>query len=407
MRHNPGRLAWTVILTFFVIFCTLAVSIPWGIRWSITNLTKAHEAKVTCLEGTAVVEDPEHDTAAPLVKGETISVPEGTVVSVDETAEAVLTFFDQSHVRLFPSTSVSLERMRAPRFKASSRSGQIILYVKGGGLWISTALHDSSPVELQLETLQAHAVLSEDGSYTVEASNEQTEVIVQRGTAEVETTSPAVAEGVAKVSLSPRQRTVVEIGKPPLPPLKAERDLIVNGDFRSPLSTGWASFNDQGGDGGESDGDVSTVVDEGRRAVRFLRTDGQFNHCETIIEQQVDRDLPDPITTLKVRAMVKVMFQSLSGGGYLSSEYPLMIRVKYRDRYFSENEWTHGFYYMNVGSNPTMNGLEIPQGEWYFYESKNLLGTLPINPDRIVSVRVYASGWNYESLVSAISLIVE
>ena len=407
MRRSPEQLAWMVLLTAFALFCTLAVSIPWGTRWYLTNATRAHEVRVTCLEGTTVIEDPQHGTAAPLLRGETISVPEGSVVSVDETAQAVLTFFDQSHMRLFPSTSVSLESMRAPRFASSLRPAQITLYAKGGGLWIDTALRASSPVRQELRTLQAQVLLSEAGQYTVEVSNEQTEVIVQRGTAEVRAISmPASAEG-AVVVLTSRQRTVVQIGSPPLAPLSAERDLITNGDFGAPLSTGWTWFNDQGGDGGEADGEISLVVDEGRRAARFYRSGGEFDHCETIIEQELNRDLVDPTSTLKVRAMVKIAYQSLSGGGYLSSEYPLMIRVKYRDEYLSENEWTHGFFYQNFGNNPTMNGQQIPQGEWYFYESENLLDVLPITPSRIVSVRVYASGWNYESLVSNISLLVE
>jgi len=407
MRRNPERLAWAVTLTAFAIFCILAVSIPLSVRWYLINAPRVYEAKVTCLEGTAVVEDPRHGTSTPVLKGETISVPEGTVVSVDETAQTVITFFDQSLVRLFPRSSVALQRMRAPRFSVSPRPAEITIYARGGRLWANTVLRGSSPVSFTVESLQTHTLLAEDGGYTLEVSNERTEVIVQRGTAEVTAISPAVPTDEATVTLGSRQRTVVEIGKPPLAPLKAERDLVTNGDFRAPLDTGWEVFNDQGGDGGEIDGTVSLVLDEGRRAVRFYRTGGENNHCETIIKQDINRDLPDPLTTLKVRATIKLVNQSLSGGGYLSSEYPLMIRIKYRDVYLSETEWTHGFYYQNLSNNPTMNGQEIPQGKWYFYESENLLDVLPITPRRIVWLRVYASGWSYESLVSEISLIVE
>lgn len=406
MRRNPEHLAWTVTLASFVAFCTLAISIPLSIRWYLTNATRAYEAKVFCLEGTAVVEDPQHAEAIPVLKGETISVPEGSVVSVDETAQALVTFFDQSLVRLFPQTSVALERMRAPRFSVSPRPAQITVQAKGGRLQANTVLRRSSPIEFRVKSLQADTLLSEDGSYALEVSNERTEVIVQGGEAEVTATSPVIPTETAKVTLSSRQRTIVETGKPPLEPLKAERDLIVNGDFKAPLSTGWEARNDQGADGGEVDGTVSLVMDE-RRAVRFHRTGGEFNHCETIIEQQINRDLPDPLTTLKVRATIKLVNQSLSGGGYLSSEYPLMIRIRYRDRYLSETEWVHGFYYQNVDSNPTMYGQEIPQNKWYFYESENLVDVLPISPRRILWLRVYASGWSYESLVSEISLIVE
>jgi len=407
MRHSPERLAWTVTLAGFVAFCTLLITLPLSARWYLTNATRAYEARVTCLEGTTVVENPAHAEAIPVLKGQSISVPEGTVVSVDETAQAIITFFDQSLVRLFPQSSVMLEQMRAPRFGISPRASRITVQAKGGRLWANTVLGGSAPLDFEIKTLQANALLSEDGSYTLEVSNEQTEVIVQRGSAEVLATIAVASTEPSAVTVGARQRTIVETGQPPVAALKAERDLIVNGDFAAPLSTGWVDFNDQGADGGEVDGSVSLVVNEGRRAVRFYRAGGEFNHCETIIEQQLNRDLPDPLATLRVRATIKLVNQSLSGGGYLSSEYPLMIRIRYRDIYQSENEWVHGFYYQNFNDNPTMNGQEIPQDKWYFYESENLVDVLPVTPSRILWLRVYASGWSYESLVSGISLIVE
>jgi hypothetical protein len=407
MRRNPERVAWAVMLAAFAMFCALAIFIPLGIRWYLINAMRTYEAKVTCLEGTAVVEDPAQGTARPVLQGETISVPEAMVVSVDETAQATITFFDESQVRLFPSTSVALQRMRAPRFGFSPRSAQINLYARGGRLYANTVLRGAASIVFAVESLQAQTLLAEDGSYVLEVSNEQTDVIVQRGTAKVSAAALPQSDGKASVELSSRQRTVVQFGQPPSAPLKAERDLVVNGDFAAPLNTGWTVFNDQGGDGGEVDGAAALVVDEGRRAVRFFRTGGEFNHCETIIEQLLNRDLPDPLTTLRVQATVKLVEQTLSGGGYLSSEYPLMIRIRYRDIYGSENEWIQGFYYQNLNNNPTQNGQEIPQGKWYFYESENLLSILSIKPQRIVWLRVYASGWNYESEVSQISLIIE
>lgn len=407
IKRNPGRVAWTVLLAAFAIFCACAVSLPLGIRWYLTTAMSTREAKVTCLEGTAVIEDPLRGTASPLLKNETLSISEGTIVSVDESAQAVLTFFDQSLVRLFPSTTVSLDTMRTPRFGVGSVPAQIGLGVRGGRLYANTVLRGSSATEFRVSSLHARTLLAEDGAYNLEVTNERTEVIVQRGAATVVSASTAVPADLAQVTLSSRQRTMVEIGKSPLAPLKAERDLLVNGDFTSRLDTGWTAFNDQGGDGGDIDGQVSLVEDEGRRAVRFVRTRGEFNHCETIIEQELNRDLPDPITVLKLRATVKLLDQSLSGGGYLSSEYPLMIRISYRDMYGSEAEWVRGFYYQNLNNNPTQDGQEIPQGKWYFYESENLLDAFRISPRRIVRLRVYASGWSYESLVSEISLVVE
>jgi len=401
MQRTPERLAWIVLFAAFVVFCTCAVSVPLGTRWYLTSATRSQEAKITCLEGTAVVEDPQRGTARPVLKRETVSIPEGTIVSVDEGAQADLTFFDQSLVRLYPGTTVTLERMRSPRFGFGARPAEITLHMRGGRLWANTVLRGSPAVEFRVNSLQAHTLLAEDGSYSLEISNERTEVIVQRGIAEVTAASSAVVPEAALVTLNSRQRTIVETGKAPTAPMKAERDLIVNGDFKSALSTGWIASNDQGADGGSIDGQATPTVDEGRRAVRFTRTSGEFNHCETIIEQELNRDLPDPISTVKVNS------QSLSGGGYLSSEYPLMLRIRYRDEYLSENEWVRGFFYQNFSNNPIQNGQEIPQGQWYVYDSENLLDVLTPTPRRILWLRVYASGWSYDSLVSEISLIVE
>ena len=84
-----------------------------------------------------------------------------------------------------------------------------------------------------------------------------------------------------------------------------------------------------------------------------------------------------------------------------------MIRVKYRDKYGSENEWIQGFYFDNAEGNPTTFGRQIPRDTWYYFESENLLDTLRPTPLRILSIRVYASGWDYESMIRYVSLAVQ
>jgi len=400
MRRNPERLAWIIVWISFITFCVLVVSIPLGIRSYLHNAYNVHEATVESLVGTVVVENPGSAGPKPVAKGNSAQVREGGVIIVDETSEAVVTFFDHSFMRLSPGTQIILVEMRSPKFSVSKKPKRIVLREKGGRIRIGTALASSPPLHLEVRSLQAAAIFESDGSYAVEVTNDRSEIIVHRGGA-------VVTAADQSVTLGPRERTTVEIGKPPTRPLSAERDLIVNGAFNNSLERGWIVYNDQGLDGGDVNGQVMLVLEGGRRAVRFFRTGGQGNHCETVIEQMINRDLPDPLTSLKVRATVKVSYQSLSGGGYLSSEYPLMIRLKYRDVYDSEAEWVHGFYYQNVDNNPTMYGERISRDRWYLYESGNLVEELPITPAKIVSIKVYASGWDYDSMISEINLIVE
>ncbi|MFO7918264.1 MAG: hypothetical protein R6V13_09305 [Anaerolineae bacterium] len=404
MDENPRRVAWIVLLTAFFVFCLIVTTVPLGVRYHVLHAEEKREASVESLAGTVIVEPPVGRGFVPLESGEDMQVAEGSVVRVDETSEAMITFFDQSFVRLFPGTTVRLELMRSPRYEAGRSPNGIHVGLSGGQIHVGTALSSEAPLDFGVATLHAEASLVADGSYALEATNRRSGITVYaRGRARV---SGAEDNGDS-VELMPRQRTEVAFGQSPNPPVDAARNLVVNGDFSEGLEKGWHAFNDQGTDGGDVDGTFSLVVDEGRRAVELSRTGGHGNHCETVLEQTIDRTIAEPVSSLVVRANVKVRYQSLSGGGYLSSEYPLMIRLTYRDVYDSEAEWVRGFYYQNVEENPTTFGVQVPHDRWYLFQSENLLETLPIRPYRIIRLRVYASGWDYESLVSDINLIVE
>ncbi len=399
MRNHPERGAWGILLSAFAIFCVLAAGIPLGARWYILNAERDRSAVVESLAGTVVIEPPVGGGPVPLSRGRSMPVPEGTLIYVDENAEAVITFFDHSFMRLFSGTSIRLEKLRSPRYQRSPLATSVWLRLFAGRVRIGTALSVDRDLDFLVSTLYGDADLAEDGSYAVEVGNDRTEVIAYRGQAQVS------ARGETTV-IEARHRTEIRDGAPPDPPTGVARNLIVNGDMQPPLAE-WRIFNDQGTDGGDIDGIAELVVDDGRNAVRFVRTGAYGNHCQTILEQVIDSEIPDPATSLVVRATVKVRYQALSGGGYLASEYPLMIRITYRDVYDSEAEWIQGFYYQNVDNNPTTYGTQIPRDRWFLFESENLLETLPISPYRIIRVRVYASGWDYDSLISDINLIVE
>lgn len=399
MRKNPERVAWAVLLLAFAAFCAIAVSVPLGVRWYLLYAEREEMALVESLVGTVIIEPPVGSGPVPLVKGASRQVPPGTVIHVDETSEAVITFFDYSFLRLFSGGTVRLEELSAPKFRIGRNPNKVYLNLLAGRVRIGTAISLETPLAFRITTPYGQVSLEDDGSYAIEVSGGRADVATYRGTAR------ATAEGV-EVTLRERQRTEISAGQVPNPATGVARNLLANGELDAPLAE-WRMFNDQGADGGNVDGNISFVMDEGRSAVRFSRLGAQGNHCETILEQVLNKQLPDPVTSLVVRATVKVRYQALSGGGYLGSEYPLMIRITYRDAYDSETEWVQGFYYQNLAGNPTTHGLQIPQDRWFLYESGNLLETLPISPYKIVKVRVYASGWDYESLIADVGLITE
>jgi len=399
MRRNPERVAWAVLLSAFAAFCLIVVAVPVGGRWYVHNAQVKREAVVESLVGTIVVEPPVGTGPFPLTKGNSRTISEGTIIRVDETSEAFVTFFNHT-LRLFPGTTIRVDLLRSSRYRAGELPDTVHLNLMGGQVIVGTSLGLDQGVDFRVSTLQGEFKLDADGSYVLEALNERSEITVYRGHSDV------MAAGTM-MALEAGQRTQVDLDQPPQPATDAERELLVNGSFRDPLSEGWRAFNDQGADGGDVDGRVEAVVDEGRPAARFVRNGGQGNHCETVLEQTINRQLSEPMTSLKVRAWVKVRYQSLPGGGYMSSEYPLMIRIRYRDVYDSEMEWIQGFYYQNTAGTATMFGQEIPRDRWYPYESQNLLEQLSIRPYKIISIQVYASGWDYDSLISDVHLVAE
>lgn len=400
MRSNPERVAWLVLLSAFAAFVLIVVGVPLGVRSRLVHAEVAHVAVIESLTGTVVVEPPVGSGPIPLSKGQTMEVAEGTTIRLDETSDAVVTFFDHSFMRIYSSSVIRLDAMRSRRYGMGETPNHIALNLDQGRIQIGTALALDAPLSLQVASPHGETELDADGSYLIEVSAVQTEVTAHRGRAVI-----SDAEGTAEVRAGQRSAAVAGGGIEPVTGLA--RNLVANGNFDEPLEGAWRVYNEQGTDGGDVNGSAEVLEDGGGGAVRFLREGGYGNHCETILEQTIDRELPDLLTSLEVRATVKVRNQSLSGGGYLSSEYPLMIRLTYRDAYDSEAEWIQGFYYQNDAGTPTTYGQEIPQDTWYTFESGNILDQLPIRPYKLVRLRVYASGWDYDSMIGDINLIVE
>jgi hypothetical protein len=98
------------------------------------------------------------------------------------------------------------------------------------------------------------------------------------------------------------------------------------------------------------------------------------------------------------------------GGGYLASEYPVMVDIFYTDIYGKDLHWYQGFYYMDLpAGSPWLQptGEKIPLSVWYTYESPNLFEQLrDTRPARINSITIYASGHDYDSRVADVALTV-
>jgi hypothetical protein len=374
------------------------VSIPLGIRWYIINATRAHDTSLTAVRGTVQVQEP--DASVPFAVTDTKDdVMEGSIIITDATSEAFLEFFEDSTLHLYNETQVTIQKTRSPRFGLSSKPDIIVLEVTLGRVRIGVASSIQSPLNFQVQTPHAAVELEQDGSYSVEVSSEEFHLTVRDGRAKVTAMGKTVEPGQG-------ERTTVEIGKEPIGPLPAERDLIVNGDFREPLEKGWVSY-DEREEPDEAGGRVEIVTSGARQAVLFQRLGENIHHGETGIIQTIDRDIRD-YGVLELRLSVMLLYQSLSGGGTRHSEYPIMVRLDYKDAYENANHWVQGFYYENPANYSTIDGLEIPRNIWYSYESGNLIEILgDVKPAHLTSIEIYASGHDYQSMVTEVELVAK
>jgi hypothetical protein len=402
--RNPQRAAWIILSSAFTTCCLLAVLIPLSVYWYVTTATEPFSTSVTSVRGVVLIGNPVAELSTSLTDGNSTSVQESTEIATDDTSQAILTFFDDSTLTLYSNTSIILTETRLPRFDSlSSLPARISIEVKQGRVRATSARNRET---LDFNISSPHALIQlNQGSFSIETDAELTQVTTRLGQAEV------TGDGQT-VLLIDGQRAVVQVGNPPSPPLPSAQNLLKNSNFeRSDFAETWEIY-----DINLTEGVTTTVdvVDFLGRPVLQLQSQGQDNiHTETGVIQQVNKDVRD-FQSLRVFADVRLLRQSLPGGGQLGSEFPIMLHVAYKDANNNDRDWFHGFYYSPAPENyilydqPDNSSEPIARYIWYPYESVNLLTTLgPAKPVYIKSIRIYTSGWIYDAMVSNISLLAQ
>ncbi|MFN8496634.1 MAG: hypothetical protein U0641_02175 [Anaerolineae bacterium] len=415
LRRRYERLAWLILLASFGAFLTLVIGGPLVVRYYLNNAMVARTADLEVIR--PIVQVRSGPNTAPIAVSDQARLDEGQTIVTDNESRGLLTFFDNSTVQVYPNTIVRLDTLRAPRFGGlglSQRHNEIALEVVSGTIKVGVApqIPTAGPqTDFQVTSPHMAAQLS-DGGYFFDVTTDTTDVQAYN--------SPAVVGAVAggePVMVRRGEHTRVANGRLPAAPAAGEVDLIADGDFTdrgavapSGSAGPWEIKIDQGSDGGSVD-PTWEVMDAGdRRALHFKRAGseiapGRGNYAAARAVQTLNRNLPNPYTSLKLRADIKIDSQSLSGGGYLSTEYPLILRVLYKDVYGSDVEWFKGFYIQNDNGNPTLNGERIKPGVWVPVEFD--LHNEGLLPFQIMSVEARAAGWDFDSSISNIQLVVE
>ncbi len=408
--ERVGRQAWIILWLAFAAFIVLVTGVPLGIHWYMMNATRPMAVRVEAVTGaTLVVQGKNNEPVAVL---DAMYIQEGDRVRTDQNSRANLSIFDEpqdedslASVQLRTNSEVELVAARRPRFRRSNLTRQLRLRLLSGRARITSSMVDGHALEVEVITPQGKVVIT-DGSAAIAVSNETTEVTTRSGQVSV------VARG-KEVVLTKGRRTTIVLGQPPSDPLPADKNLVQNGDFTQPLETSWRveSIVDARDLSNVTFGTVEVVNTGGRNAAYFQR-DAQGEdanlHSETSITQEINADVLD-VESLIFRFDVRLINQSLPGGGIQSSEFPMMVRIDFIDVNGKPQFWTHGFYMIDPVENwPLRDGEKIPALVWYAYESPDFMksDTFP-RPAKVTSIRIYASGHNYRSQAADIELIAK
>lgn len=412
MRKNPERLAWTVLSIAFVVFCALTISIPLGTRWYITNADTAQSASVSLISGTILLtRSPASSPEA--VIGTLAGLNEGAVIDSDPNSQAAINFAapnstaELGSLQVYGGSRVKLSLLRSPRFEWSTKPHRIYIEMLRGRARVSMAVNVDRPITITLRTPHAIVVLEQAGSYSIEVTDQLTEVVVRDGAATV------IANSIA-VTLVPNERTEIWAGQAPNGPLTGERNLVINGDFSHPLNPDWTSYKDRY-DPNDVEGSIEKTIRNGRNVVLFSRPGKNWGR--TGIRHRINRDVRD-YQTLRLHMAVRLNYQSVQVCGSLGSECPLMVKLEFTDTAGNAHEWVQGFYYLpDAGTSLPMRCITCPppsgphirvqQNVWYLYDSPDLIALFKgtgYTPAVISAISIYAEGHSFESMVSEIEL---
>ncbi len=415
--HRREQLAWAILVGSFFACLLLTLAVPLGLNAVIQNTTIGLDTTVQANQGTVGIDDASGVRSAALVGEAPQAIEQGSRILTDASASAIMLIgmpnVDQllARITIDSNTSVALTRATTPRFQWSRSDQRMELTVDNGRILLTFLETDGSPAELSVATPQGTILIRDAGQYSVDVNNEQTQVVVQEGTA------TAVAANQV-LELTERQRAVIPTEQAPIGPFTPARNLVRNGAFDDSFE-GWAQYTWKVELPDQPKGRTDITEVDGEPVLRFER--GGVGHADARVRQSIDANVAD-YESLRLLMTLRIQSQSLGVCGIQGSECPLFVRMEYVDANGVDQVWQHGFYATGeVNDNTTpgaciscaviqSNHERVPLGQDYFYEvdlREELARQGALPPSFVKSISLIASGHSFITDVVDVALVVE
>jgi hypothetical protein len=394
------RRAWICLGAAFAVFCTLAVLALTGANTWRKTAYLAPAALLIEKRGIVLYQGPRDSLPVSVTEG--TDLEEGGTIYVPISSEATIHLrVDNSIVRMRSNTQIRLSNMRVGRFNRDLTQVRLDMVHGAANYQIAGELPGGREVEVRTPNTpgSADSLKLTKGDYLVWVQAAGTRLIAYSGQARAEVNGSLVRLRDNKwVLVGPEARAAFDLPE----------HLIKNRDFAKGLGEAWSPIDigetGRPDVGGQRKVEDVTIFGQPHRSLRLTRDTAKDTHNETGLRQEVDRDVW-AYRGITLAAWVRVMSASLDGGGYVGSEYPMMLRVNYVAENGGSYSWSHGFYVKNDSGRPTGNGEQVPVNEWYRFSLD--MTKLKERPAYITSVDVFASGHDYDAEIAGIDLTVE
>ena len=427
MIKDPSRLAWTVLIISLIAFCITSTAIFLGVRWFLFDSTMPMNVTLSVGRGTVGVRAGTGD-AAEEVERATRILSRDDRLTTDSSSQGYITFTDPySHeviasLTLHRDSTIVLGSASRPRFDFSSGAYIITIADSQGQFDIDIFPNLNRGIRFDVQSALGLIRMGSRGNYLLTSQEDAFTVFNRSGEAVVinqDSQARSVPEGMQGSITKDASDIVLE---------QPFEDILPDGGFDTinsanpSLSTAWRCYT-QTDDPNSPEGAYGREIINDRSVMHITRLEQPGkpanNHAETGCLQYLNTAHEGlPITQynyLELRASMLIQYQSLSACGQAGSECPLMLVIDYIDPFGQNLRWIHGFYARYdpaVGwplrcASCALDHERLNPNTWYTFTSGNLLQLLPEaqRPTAILDVHFYASGHEYDVLLSEVALL--
>lgn len=444
-HYYPERLAWGILLISFALFSITCAVTTISVQWFFFQSTVSLRTNLQPGKATTTVWNPTGREDA--VRDVQMLSTGDTFVGTDTTVErsqATVFFYDTAAggerlvtmVTLKENTVLNLRNASRPRFSWGNRDYQIDLFDAQGEFEINIPDDLRRDIEVNIRTVQGLWVrLGDSGHYSVSSSPGQISVTNWDG----EAVLIVPESNVQPRSIPVGQRGAITIGDSEIRLNIAPVNLLNNSELRvfTPeneqntssmnvdFPTGWgcgyeADDQDTPAPRGEHRANMSPDSRSAFQLVRYgATTTGRTGCTQNVGDGQNGYDVTE-FDNLELRISLYIEHQSVGACGIVATECPLMIQINYVGSDGVERRRIHGIYAVRDQNVPPVCSecfqphVLIHKNAWYIYESGNLFdllrlpssdGTDIVELEAIKSIRIYASGHEYEVFIDDVSLL--